>query len=185
MLGDHYAQDHYFCSAIWGLVWADSGWGCQDYTEDHPLHGRQWVPAIIWDLWDLYRRTHSLHATQCISPQSVLSHENLHLLANRVKREKGTVFVIGLGGPIAFLLLSVSQEQSHDHHVPGDRTAAYISQRVDDWVLSEESLVTVDARHSALLHVEFSIGDRQGECPSSVASKSGHEPTAKPAAAFQ
>lgn len=142
------------------------------------------VPAITWDLWDLDRRTHSLHATQCVSLQSDLSHENLHLLANHVKREKGTVWS-GLGGPIAFLLPSVSRGRSHDHHVPGNRTTAYTSQRVSDWVLSEESQVTVDARHSALLHVEFSIGDRQGECPSSVTSKSVHELTAKPAAAFQ
>lgn len=87
--------------------------------------------------------------------------------------------------PIVFLLPSVSRKRSHDHHVPGNRTAAYTSQRVSDWALSEESQVAVDARHSALLHVEFSIGDGQGKCPSSVTSKSGHEPTAKPAAAFQ
>lgn len=72
-------------------VLCEQTWAASVRTALRTIHYMASVPAITWDLWDLDRRTHSLHATQCVSLQSDLSHENLHLLANHVKREKGTV----------------------------------------------------------------------------------------------
>lgn len=104
----------------------------QGHSEDYQLHWWQSVNNNYpLGLMGIKQETHNLSSQGpvCLTP-GALSCENLHLLVSGFKRGKGTLFVTSFGGLTAvFCPHSVSDNSPHDHQFPGDRPAAWTSQR--------------------------------------------------------